>query len=374
MQETTKITSPQNLAEETELAAGKARASLNAGENTPIYHTSTIGLFRGIIDYCRQNNIEMAPVLAEAGLTEDELQNIDNRIPIAKHQAALAKAYELSNDPDFAMHYGESVKPGHYGVVGLVAMSCEKAGELLELHIRYQSLVADGVAVEYQKVKEGLALSIHAKVPELIDNRLHQESTFASWISLARWITGLKDHYPLRANFTTDKPENTDELHRVLGPNLYWNQPICGAVFDSALLESPLPQANPALRKQLESQVEQQLIAAGGAQFDPLLQQVQSHISKSLADGVPDIEQVASALNLSTRALQRKLSDLDTSFSQMLDNTRKELALNYIRQAHISLTEVAFLLGFSEQSAFNRAFKRWTEQSPSAYRKSLAGT
>ena len=269
------------------------------------------------------------------------------------------------------MHYGESVKPGHYGVVGLVAMSCEKAGELLELHIRYQSLVADGVAVEYKATEDGLSLTVHPKVPELIDNRLHQESTFASWLSLARWITGLNDHYPLRANFTTDKPENTDELHRVLGPNLFWNQPSCSALFDSELLNRPLPQSNPALRKQLESQVEQQLIAAGGAQFDPLLQQVQSHISKSLADGVPDIDQVSAALNLSTRALQRKLSDLDTSFSHMLDGTRKELAMSYIRQAHISLTEVAFLLGFSEQSAFNRAFKRWTEQSPSAFRKAL---
>lgn len=364
MQETTKITSPKSTSE--------ALQSVSAAENTPIYHTSTIGLFRGLIDYCRQHKIPIEPVLAAAGLEETDLANVDNRIPLEHHQAAVHKAYELSGDPDFAIHTGEAIKPGHYGIVGLVAMSCEKASELLELHIRYQSLVADGVDVEYIKTDDGVELRIHPKLDVLKNNRIHQEGSLSSWISLARWITGLKDHYPLRVNFTTDKPDNTDELHRVLGDNIFWNQPVAGGIFAAELMDHPLPQSNPALRRQLESEAEKQLIAAGGAQFDPLLQQVQSRIARSLADGVPDIDQVASALNLSTRALQRKLSELNTSFSQMLDSTRQELAMSYIRQTHISLTEIAFLLGFSEQSAFNRAFKRWTEQSPSAYRKSLA--
>ena len=349
----------------------QTQVSKASAANTPMYHTSTVGLFRGIVEYCRSKDIPIAPILAEAQLSEDELNNIDARVPSELYHNALMKAEELSGDPDFAVHIGESIKPGNYGVVGLVAMSCEKAGELLQLHIRYQSLVADDTTVEYLIGEKAIELRIHPKLECMRDNLTRQVAAFASWITLARWITGLSDHYPLEVNFTTEAPGDTSELERMFGPNLNWQQPVAGAAFDIELLSLPLLQANPALRKQLEIQAEEQLIAAGGAQHDPLLQQVQSLIAKSLADGAPDIESVAHELALSTRALQRRLSDLNTSFSEMLDSTRKELAMSYINQAHISLTEIAFLLGFSEQSAFNRAFKRWTEQSPSAYRKSL---
>lgn len=365
MQEPKIITSPNGDTDKTQ----SSQTSQAGAENTPLYLTSTIGLLRGIIDYCRQRDIPIAPVLAEAQLSESDLSDIDNRIPSERYHHALLKAAELSGDPDFGVHFGEAVKPGHYGVVGLVAMSCEKASELLQLHIRYQSLVGDDTSVEYQVTDDRIELRTFPKLECMHNSRLRQESTFSSWLTLARWITGLDNHYPLRVDFTHPKPENTDEQHRVFGPTISWEQDVTRVVFDRAVAETPLPQANPALRKQLESQAEEQLIAAGGAQFNPLLQQVQSLIAKSLADGTPDIDNIAAALNLSTRALQRKLAELSTSFSDMLDSTRKELAMSYIGQPHISLTEVAFLLGFSEQSAFNRAFKRWLGATPNTYRK-----
>lgn len=363
MQESQKITS-QNSSTDT-----AAQASQAGAKNTPMYLTSTIGLFRGVIDYCRLHKIPIAPVLAEAQLSESDLANIDNRIPSELYHKALTKAAELSGDPSFGVHFGEAIKPGHYGVVGLVAMSCEKASELLQLHIRYQSLVGDDTTVEYEVTDNSIELRVFPKIACMQKNRLREEAAFSSWITLARWMTGLDDHYPLRIDFTHSKPDNVEEQHRVFGPNIFWEQAVTAATFDRTVAETPLPQANPALRKQLESQAEEQLIAAGGAQFNPLLQQLQSIIARSLADGAPEIEQIAAALNLSTRALQRKLSELSTSFSDMLDSTRKELAMSYISQQHISLTEIAFLLGFSEQSAFNRAFKRWQGTTPSAYRK-----
>lgn len=353
MPETPKITSP---------------VKHQTADNT-LYMTCTIGLFRAVIDYCRQRQLPIAEILTEAGLTEAELENVDQRIPIESHQRALETAKRLSADDAFGLHFGEDVKPGHYGVVGMVAMSCSKAGELMDLHLRYQSLIADGVTVEYQHLPQGVELRFQPKADFMVNNRLHEESTFSSWITMARWITGLKDHYPLRVNFTSEAPADCSEHHRILGPNIYWQQAVASAVFDHALLDSPLPQSNPALRAALETQAQKQLLARGGSHYDPLLQQVQGFIAKNLADGTLDIEQLATELNTSTRALQRKLSDLDSSFSQVLDQTRQDLAINYMHQAHISLTEIAFLLGFSEQSAFNRAFKRWTGLAPSKYRK-----
>ena len=96
-------------------------------------------------------------------------------------------------------------------------------------------------------------------------------------------------------------------------------------------------------------------------------------IAKNLSQDRARVAQVAQDLNLTQRTLQRKLNDADTSFQQVLDRTRQDLAQDYLRQRGLSLAEIAFLLGFQNQSAFNHAFKEWTGVSPGSYRDSLGG-
>jgi len=360
MQETNKNTSSSNLAD--------SSAEVTKG---PLHLTATIGLFRSIIDYCRDAKIDIQPVLAAAGLTEARLEDIDDRIQWTDYMAGFEKASSLSVDPFFGLHFGEQIKPGHYGIMGMIAMSCSRAGELMELHRRYQALISDSVINRYETTAQGIRLTTQPLLPGYDRSRLHFESTFSSWITLARWITGLKDHFPLEVCFPFAAPDDLSEYHRVFGTNLLFEQPAASVLFDSALMDRPIPQSNPALRQQLEAQAQELLLRTGANHAEPMLQQVQQLIANSLADGTPDIEGVAEKLAISTRGLQRKLKEHDTSFSQILDSTRQELANSYISKPHISLTEIAFLLGFSEQSAFNRAFKRWTGSSPSGYRKTL---
>lgn len=358
MQETNKITS----------TAPHDEAN-SEGHQGPLHLTATIGLFRSIPEYCREIGVDISPVLKAAGLSEAQLTEIDNRISFEAYMGAFAVAAELSGDPFFGLHYGEQIKPGHYGIIGMVAMSCSRAGELMELHRRYQSLVADNVTNSYETTERGVRMTCTPKVQDYNHSRLHFESAFSAWITLARWITGLKDHYPLEVCFPYPAPDDLSEYHRVFGTQLLFDQAAATVLYDPELEDAPIPQSNPVLRRQLEAQARELLLKAGANQSDPLLQEIQQLISNSLADGTPDIETTAEQLAMSTRALQRKLQEQGTNFSQMLDNTRQELGLNYIKQKHISLTEIAFLLGFSEQSAFNRAFKRWTGESPSAFRK-----
>jgi AraC-like DNA-binding protein len=98
---------------------------------------------------------------------------------------------------------------------------------------------------------------------------------------------------------------------------------------------------------------------------------VRSKLIERLPDGNIGEEEIASALNLSLRSLQRKLKAQDVSFKQLLDDTRRDLGLQYVRNPHHSLIEIAFLLGFAEPGNFTRAFKRWYGMSPSKYRQQL---
>ena len=137
--------------------------------------------------------------------------------------------------------------------------------------------------------------------------------------------------------------------------------------FDETVIDKPLTTANPELAR-----INDQVVVDYLARFNRscISAQVRSWIIQQLPDGAPNQETVANALHLSLRSLQRRLRDEDVTFRDLLEGTRRELAMQYIREAHRSIGEITYLLGFSEPSNFTRAFKRWTGMSPVEYRES----
>ncbi len=133
------------------------------------------------------------------------------------------------------------------------------------------------------------------------------------------------------------------------------------------MLRKPLAQADAGLRIRMEERAAR--LTAERRAPDPLVTRVHDFIARTVRDTPPELEAVAGALELSPRALKRRLADRGTSFTQIVDDTRRELALGYIADASLTLVDVAYLCGFSEQSAFNRAFKRWTGMPPGEYRR-----
>jgi AraC-like DNA-binding protein len=135
--------------------------------------------------------------------------------------------------------------------------------------------------------------------------------------------------------------------------------------FDRTSLEAHLPSANPELAR-----INDQTVIDYLARFDRenTAMQVRSRLIEHLPAGNPRHAAIARALNLSPRSLQRKLKNEGTSFKTLLENTRRELALQYVRESHRSLGEVAYLLGYSEPGNFTRAFTRWTGMAPQDFR------
>ncbi len=136
---------------------------------------------------------------------------------------------------------------------------------------------------------------------------------------------------------------------------------------DPTVLRKPLAQADPSLRARMEERAAQ--LAAQRHAPDLLVTRVRELVARGMRDALPDLETAAAALELSPRALKRRLAERDTSFTRIIDDTRRHLALGYIADPALSLVDVAYLCGFSEQSAFNRAFKRWTGVPPGEYRR-----
>ncbi len=175
-----------------------------------------------------------------------------------------------------------------------------------------------------------------------------------------------------RLSFTHATPADTQEHSRIFGTEVVFGAPHHCAEFPAILLTLPVPNADVGLYPVLQQHAEQLLRQKAGSQAGAgIVAQVAAVIAQNLSQDRARVAQVAQDLNLTPRTLQRKLSDADTSFQQVLDRTRRELAQDYLRQRGLSLAEIAFLLGFQNQSAFNHAFKEWTGASPGSYRDSL---
>lgn len=191
------------------------------------------------------------------------------------------------------------------------------------------------------------------------------ESTFAALLTAAKVLTG-KPLRPRVVWFQHPRPRDIAEHERIFQAPVQFSQPTNRLIFSTECLGWKVLSANASLLSAFDQHAEDILNQLD--QSDTYTNRVIQEITRSLHGEVPSIEAIAHNLAISIRHLQRELQAEGTSYQQLLDATRKELALRYLKKPNVTVHDVAFLLGFSEPSAFHRAFKRWTGQTPRAYR------
>jgi AraC-like DNA-binding protein len=168
--------------------------------------------------------------------------------------------------------------------------------------------------------------------------------------------------------FEHPRPRTVDEHRRIFGCEVGFDAPEHAVTFHRDALVLPVVQADPRLGALIDRYAEELLrrLPRGNALSD----RVRQLVAESLCDGDHGLEPIAGRLRMSPRTLQRRLQDESTSHQQIVDELRHELALKYLAEPAVSIGEVAFLLGFSDPSAFHRAFRRWTGTTPGEHRRS----
>jgi AraC-like DNA-binding protein len=171
---------------------------------------------------------------------------------------------------------------------------------------------------------------------------------------------------PSQVTLKRPKPDCTEKVAAFFRCPVKYDASNYSLCFSKQLVDAPLSNANPELAR-----INDQAVIDYLARFDrdSVTMQVRSRIIERLHDGTPNQETIAESLHFSLRSLQRKLNREETNFKTLLETTRQELALHYIRETHRTLGEITYLLGFSEPSNFTRAFKRWTGRTPAEYRE-----
>jgi AraC-like DNA-binding protein len=300
------------------------------------------------------------------GLPDAALDPLPDSLAAGDYIALLAAGAELCADPHFGLHVGERVKLGTYSVYGLVLLACADFGQALEQTQRYEQLAHDLGRSRLQVEGREARYTWTSHYPQAC--RHLAESVFAGIRVFGSWLAG-RPLAPTRLAFAHARALDVDphEYARVLGVNPEFGAACNMAVFDAALLAMPVPNADITLYPVLQQHAER-LLRERALLEHSIAARVQAAIIRNLAHDRVRLAQVAGELGLSARSLQRKLADAGTSYQAQLDGARHRLAMDYLRQDGLALADIAFLLGFREQSAFTHAFREWSGMNPGAWR------
>lgn len=320
-----------------------------------------------LLELAVERGVTLRALALAAGLPENALSPVPESLAAADYVRLLDVGAELAQHPHFGLHIGERVKLGTYSVYGLILLSCRDFGQVFQQTLRYEGLAHDLGRSELRVDEYTAEYVWRSHFPNA--SRHLAESVFAGVRVFGTWLAGM----PLPAapvSFTHAAPADLNEHHRLFGPDVTFGAKANCARFNAALLSLPVPNADVSLYPVLQQHAERLLQAKLSTQSDDgIVTQVRASIVSNLAQDRARLCAIAEDLNLSQRTLQRKLADAGASFQQVLDLTRKELAQGYLLQRDLGLADIAFLLGFQEQSAFNHAFKEWTGESPGSYRE-----
>ncbi|MEW6497266.1 MAG: helix-turn-helix domain-containing protein, partial [Cyanobacteriota bacterium] len=191
----------------------------------------------------------------------------------------------------------------------------------------------------------------------------------ANMVLNAQRMTGL-DVAPLKVGFQHQQPEDVSAYQRLFRSPLAFEQSVNFVIVDARVLKQPLLKSDPGLCAVLDRHAEDLL--AKLPRQESIVDSVRQEISAGLRGGDPGLDAIANKLGIAPRTLQRKLKEAGTSHQELLDEMRRELSIYYLQERDMAVCEVAFLLGFSETSAFHRAFKRWTGTTPGEFRRTLS--
>lgn len=317
-----------------------------------------------LLMYLTARGHNSAAFLIAQGVDPMMFRDPEARLPHAVAAPLWPAASRLTNDPDLGLHVAEGVQPGNYGVLDYAVRTSENLGVGLQRLAQYTRFLHDIAEIKLTVQRDRAVLSHSIPVPGGLPRPI-AEYIVATWLVTFRQAIGV-NWAPLQVHFQHAAPDNTSEHQRIFGCIPGFEHDRNELVFSRDLLAIPMAKADATLQKILEAQVVAviQKLPRGEATTDA----VRRLLAAELGEGQPTLEQIAPRLHMSARTLHRRLEDEGTSFRQVLTEVRRELAARHLSERQLAIGEIAFLLGFSEPSAFHRAFKRWTGHAPLAYR------
>jgi len=302
-------------------------------------------------------------LVIRAGLDPRRLTDPRARFPVSEVTRLWRLAVETTGDPCIGLFVSRFVNMTTFQALGCSVLASPTLKEAFERMVRYGRFATDagGFRLEAVGDRYRVVLELHPGATRPCDEAL--DAFLALQVRTVRNLADDRDLAPLAVELQRSEPFRSAPFHELFRAPIRFSAAENTLEFDRAALEAPLPSANAELARRSDEVLSHYLAELDHVQ---LASRVRAVVAQRLGEGEPQGESVARALGMSPRTLQRRLADEGTSYHEILNRTREQLACAYIREGW-SVTEVAFTLGFGDTSSFSRAFKRWTGVAPSVY-------
>ncbi len=302
----------------------------------------------------------------QTGLERHRLKYSDERLPAWLSFQLCAVVFDIVKNTAFALHMGEKTDPKSLGIFGHIIMNCSTVRELLHHSVRYYKIARELTRLEMRETNNHVHMIFDIEAPENIKH-LYVEKFFATSISVIRNLAQT-DLDPVEVAFQHSPTSYLNEYERIFRCPLTFNHSENALVLNQSVLDIEFSHYNSEVKELLSNHAES-LLSRQASDYH-LQAEVQKAIIDHLHEGIVSIEMISERFNMSRWTLNRKLNLEGTSFQDILNQTRRELAVSYLENSQFSISEIGFLLGFSNPDSFPKAFKRWFGKTPMNFRQS----
>ncbi|MGO8997028.1 MAG: AraC family transcriptional regulator [Polyangiaceae bacterium] len=322
--------------------------------------TASIVSLRPMLRFARARGVDTAEVLREIGVSPAKLDEYDYRIPETSRFHAWVAVPELAHDGAFGLHVAEQATIGAFDALDYALYFSSTLGEAFGRLLQFHRVLSDAWAVRLESEGGVARLSRVERTPP------HEVEAFMTvMVVRARELTG-HDVAPREVRFAHVAPADTRPHAAIFRAPVRFGCAMSELALSADDLALPVKTSNPGVEQILERYLKE--LVGRLPKNDSFVERVRAVVTQALLDGRPTLATVARRLHASPRTVQRRLEEHATSFAEIVGSVRRELAERLVKEKRMSITEIAFLLGFADLSGFRRMYKRWTGVAPSRER------
>jgi len=341
---------------------------IEIGWGQKIYPAAKIAI---VVDALAAEGVPVADALRRTSLSPSDLRSPTTQVSVNQVIESYRNAVRLSRNPHFAFEAGLKTHVSSYGMYGLAILSCTNFRETMHFAVKYHQLATPVVKLQFREEASRADWTIDPLPHPAIDARLYRfivETQFGILVSLHRDIMG-SAFYPSSLEVTFAAPESEEQYWRAVACPVSFRQPRNCFLFDADWLNGAPQFGNEiayasvvAICDDLHDRLQSRIGVAG---------KVRSYLLATLGRRI-SLDHIATHLGVPVRTLRRKLREEETSFRDLFDQSRAEVAIKYLRDTEMTVDDIAHALGFSETANFRHAFRRWNHASPQEVRRTLA--
>lgn len=312
----------------------------------------------------RGRDLNADELLANVGLSSSLLQVPQARVS-AKHYGALWRAIAAALDDEFFGQDSRRMKVGSFAMLCHSVLNCKTLGQALDRSLRFYALILDDISATAERDAKEARIVLH-EAPGVSQRVFAHELLLMLLYGVSCWLVGRRIPI-LRTEFSYAEPAHSAEYRLMYCADLRFNRPHTLLAFEASYLDLPVVQNERSAKEFLRTAPESILLKYKNG--SSLTARVRRRLRQFLPGTVPDFERLADEMSMTPATMRRRLHEEGESYQSIKDQLRRDLAISYLSHSKRSVMDIALELGFSERSAFHRAFRKWTGASPGEFRR-----